>query len=426
MAIRGAYRREDPIVSTPSILISGASIAGPAAASWLAAAGWSVTVVERADHLREEGQNVDVRGTGREVLRRMGLEDAIAGLHTSETGQAFVDADGRAYATFPAGAGDRDGAPTAELEVLRGALARVLWEHSADDAEYVFGDHVTALHDEGAGVDVQFARGRARRFDAVVLAEGARSRTRDLVFDDVELHELGLVFAYLTIPRTAGDDRQWRAHLAGRGRLVHLRPDAVGTTRAMLSLHTDVRGLGALGHADVVEVLRATYRDVGWEAPRILAGLDDDSLHVDQVAQVRMPSWHRGRVAVLGDAAWCAGPFGTGTTSALSGAYVLAGELGATPDDVPGAFARYERLLRPATDRAQAFVMGPTSHPHTEWQRRLVRTGARLLAGPVRAALGRFRSVVPEPPVNVIELPDYPVLPPRKSATGPSNSAYVS
>lgn len=61
-----------------SILVSGASIAGPAAASWLAAAGWDVTVVERFDHLRDEGQNVDLRGTGREVVRRMGLEDAVS------------------------------------------------------------------------------------------------------------------------------------------------------------------------------------------------------------------------------------------------------------------------------------------------------------------------------------------------------------
>ncbi|WP_433798160.1 FAD-dependent monooxygenase [Actinomycetospora sp. CA-084318] len=405
---------------TPSILISGAGIAGPTAAARLAAAGWDVTVVERADHLREEGQNVDVRGIGREVLQRMGLEDEVAHLHTSETGQAFVDADGHTFAEFPAGAGDADGAPTAELEVLRGALARVLYEHSADDAEYVFGDHVVALHDDGSGVDVTFAHGPGRRFDAVVIAEGARSRTRDLAFGHVDLHELGLVFAYLTIPRTADDDRRWRVHAAGRGRLVHLRPDAVGTTRAMLSLYTDLRGLGALDRADQVALLRATYRDVGWETTRILAGLDDPSLHVDQVAQVRLPSWHRGRVAVLGDAAWCAGPFGTGTTSALAGAWVLAGELGTTPTDVPAALVRYERVLRPLTDRAQEFVMGPASHPRTAGQLRLFRAGLRAMAGPVAATVGRFRSVVPAPPVETIELPDYSG---RKPATESSKVA---
>ncbi|GLZ46159.1 FAD-binding monooxygenase [Actinomycetospora sp. NBRC 106375] len=395
-------------MGSPSILVSGASIAGPAAASWLAAAGWQVTVVERAGRLRDEGQNVDVRGVGREVLRRMGLEEAVRAHHTSETGLAFVDEPGRAYASFPAGGDDTDSSPTAELEILRGQLARLLHEHSAGAAEYLFGDRITALHDDGHGVDVELAHGQARRFDAVVIAEGSRSRTRDLVFPDARIDELGLLAAYLTLPRTADDDRQWRIHFGGRGRLVHLRPDNVGTTRAMLSVHTDLRGLDQLDREGIVAVLRATYADVGWEAPRVLAGLDNDSLHVDQIAQVRLPSWHRGRVAVLGDAAWCAGPFGTGTTSALAGAYVLAGELGATPGDVPAAFTRYERLLRPQVDRAQDFVPR-VGHPRVEWHRRLLRAGLRVAGGPLGSTLARLGVFDPSLPVDIVALPDYPV-----------------
>jgi hypothetical protein len=135
---------------------------------------------------------------------------------------------------FPAGAADTS--PTADLEALRGELARLLHDHSADRAEYRFGDQITALHDDGYGVDVEFARRPGRRFDAVVIAEGSRSRSRDLVFPDPGLNELGLLFAFATIPRTAADDRQWRIYDAGRGRLVHLRPDNVGTTRAMPAL----------------------------------------------------------------------------------------------------------------------------------------------------------------------------------------------
>ena len=395
----------------PNILISGASIAGPTAASWLSAAGWDVTVVERADHLREEGQNVDVRGLGREVLRRMGLEDTVRRRHTSETGLAFVDADGHAYATFPAGsedAGSADSSPTAELEVLRGQLARLLYDHSADSVEYLFGDRITALHDDGRGVDVEFAHGPGRRYDGVVIAEGSRSRTRELVFPDARVDELGLLAAYLTIPRTADDDRHWRIHFGGRGRLVHLRPDNVGTTRAMLSMYTDARGLDQLDHDGIVAVLRATYDDLGWQTPRVVAGLDDDSLHVDQVAQVRLPSWHRGRVVVLGDAAWCAGPFGTGTTSALAGAYVLAGELSATPGDLPAAFTRYERILRPLTDQAQT-VVPRNGHPRVEWHRSLLRTGLRILGGSIGRTLARvIPALNPTLPVDTITLPTYP------------------
>jgi 2-polyprenyl-6-methoxyphenol hydroxylase-like FAD-dependent oxidoreductase len=216
--------------------------------------------------------------------------------------------------------------------------------------------------------------------------------------------------AYATIPRTAGDDRQWRMHLAGKGRVVHLRPDNVGSTRAMLSLKSDVRGIDRLDRDGVVAVLRATYGDAGWETPRILAALDDAPLYVDQIAQVRLPTWHRGRVALLGDAAWCAGPFGTGTTNAITGAYVLAGELGATPDDIPAAFARYEHLLRPSTDSAQTFVPG-AGHPRTARGVALLRGMLRAMSSPVGKALYR----IPTPPVTTVVLPDYPVRAPARS-----------
>ncbi|ANY09464.1 FAD-dependent monooxygenase [Pseudonocardia sp. HH130630-07] len=393
-------------MDTPSILISGAGIGGPVAASRLAAAGWNATVIERVEHLRDDGQNVDVRGTGREVLRRMGLDDAVRAHHTSETGQAFLDADGGVYASFPAGAEDADTSPTADLEILRGQLARLLYDHSSAAAQYVFGDRITALHDDGHGVDVEFAHGAARRFDAVVIAEGSRSRTRELAFGESGLRELGLVFAYATIPRTSHDDRRWRIHAPGGGRLVHLRPDNVGTTRAMLTLRTDVRGLDRLDHDDVRAVLRATFADVGWQTPRILAALEHAPLYLDQVAQIHLPTWHRGRIALLGDSAWSAGPFGTGTTNALTGAYVLAGELGRTPGDIAAAFTRYETVLRPQTDRAQSFVMPRIAHPRSKWQRRLLHGGLRALAGPLGNALNRVRTTAP--PVDTITLPDYP------------------
>src|SRR6478735_3222677 len=130
-----------------SVLIAGASIAGPALASWLHRYGFEVTVVERAAGLRTGGQNVDVRGAGREVARRMGLESAIRAATTGEAGVRFVDADDRTIASFAAGTSDSDG-PTAELEILRGDLARLLVEQT-DGVEYVFGDHISALDDEG-------------------------------------------------------------------------------------------------------------------------------------------------------------------------------------------------------------------------------------------------------------------------------------
>lgn len=171
-----------------------------------------------------------------------------------------------------------------------------------------------------------------------------------------------------------------------------------------------MRGLDRLDRDGVVRVLRATYGDAGWETPRILAALDDAPLYFDQIAQVRLPAWHRGRVVLLGDAAWCAGPFGTGTTNAITGAYMLAGELGATPNDIPAAFERYERMLRPSVDRAQAFVPG-AGHPRTARGVSVMQTALRVMGSPLGKALYK----IPAPPVTTVLLPDYPVRAPVRS-----------
>ena len=121
-----------------SILISGAGIAGTALAYWLNRHRFTVTVLEREDALRDTGQNVDVRGAGCQVVRRMGLEDQVAHAGTGEFGTRFVDQRGRTVAEFPAGTGESDGA-TAELEILRGELIRLL---AADSSDYGFGDSI--------------------------------------------------------------------------------------------------------------------------------------------------------------------------------------------------------------------------------------------------------------------------------------------
>jgi 2-polyprenyl-6-methoxyphenol hydroxylase-like FAD-dependent oxidoreductase len=308
-------------------LISGAGIAGPALAYWLDAHGWRTTVVERAAEVRDEGQNIDVRGAGREVLRRMGLEETVLAAHTGETGTEFLAADGTPVASFPAGQGDSAGG-TAELEVLRGELSRILREHTPG-TEYRLGDHITALDQAGR---VELRSGARERYDLVVVAEGLRSATRSLLFPGDAVRELGLYCAYLTLPRTASDTTTWRWLDAGRRRNVTLRPDNLGTTRATLVFLSDVRGLADLDRAAQVTILRRTFADVGWEAPRILAALGDAPVYFESVGQTRLGSWSRGRVVLAGDAAHCASPIsGMSTSLALVGAYVLAGEVTADP-----------------------------------------------------------------------------------------------
>src|SRR5689334_17367739 len=121
---------------TPHALISGAGIAGPALAHQLNARGWRTTVVERYPQRRDEGQNVDIRGAAREVIGRMAIEADIRAANTGEVGTRFVRADGSSAASFPVARAGRSDGPTADLEILRGELSRILIERTSESTEY--------------------------------------------------------------------------------------------------------------------------------------------------------------------------------------------------------------------------------------------------------------------------------------------------
>ncbi|WP_255469397.1 FAD-dependent monooxygenase [Mycolicibacterium sp. P1-18] len=377
--------------------MSGAGIAGPVLAHWLVRFGFAPTIVERAPELRDSGQNVDVRGIGREVLQRMGLEERVRASGTGEVGLRFVDDRGRSAGEFPVGDSATGDGPTAELEILRSQLSRLLVDE-AGDAEFVFGDRIESVEQDEAGVDVTLAEAGTRRFDLLIVAEGIRSTTRNAVFGgEPDYRDLGFYTAYCTVPRIAGDDQWWQWYTTTGGRSIHLRPDNVGSTRASLNFRCPPDGLDYQSRDDQVRELRRVFGDVGNAAPRILDALSDDpsSLYLDRIAQVRMPAWSKGRVAVVGDAAYCATPVsGMGTSLALAGAYLLAGALGAT-DDHAEAFASYERYARPFVDEAQKLPPGVPriANPTSRLGVRLLRTATRVAASaPARALTSRLTS----------------------------------
>jgi 2-polyprenyl-6-methoxyphenol hydroxylase-like FAD-dependent oxidoreductase len=397
-------------MSRPYALISGAGIAGPALAHQLAARGWQTTVVERFPERRDEGHNLDVRGAAREVARRMGIEDDIRAANTTEVGMRFVNGDGSAAASFPMDPSGRRDGPTAELEILRGELSRILIARTRDTTEYRFDSQIAKLTDHSDRVTAVLDDDTSIDADLVVIAEGLRSRTRDLVIP-VKVTDLGMYIAYLTVARQESDDRWWNWQHVPGSRGIHMRPDNLGTTRAMLSFLSDVRGLEDLSRDDQIAILRRTFADAGGAAPRILAQLDDAPMYFDAVGQVRAPRWSKGRVALLGDAAFCPSPVGGGGSSlALIGAYVLAGELSRT-DDLHTALARYEQFMRPHVAAAQHVrpAVLRRANPRTPAGIRALHTGARAIASPaVRAGMSvigrRFGSIAAED----IKLPDYP------------------
>ncbi|MGV9679472.1 FAD-dependent monooxygenase [Nocardia sp. NPDC003482] len=331
------------------VLIAGASIAGPALAHWLHRFGAEVTIVERAPELRPGGQAVDARGITKEVIQRMGLDEAVRAARTLTAGAHTVDAAGNVLQTFSAEDGGGDGY-IAEIEILRGDLARVLHDATSDHVEYLFDNRITELTQDADGVDVILASGERRRFDLVIGADGLHSALRAMVFGPREeyLRHLGLVLAFYSVPNEFGLDR-WLLDYQESGRSVALRP-IQDATRAMAMFtfpavefdvdYRDIEGQKRL--------LRERMADLGWLTPKILAHLDDTpDFYLDQVAQVVMDRWSEGRVALLGDAAYSASPMsGQGTGLALVGAYVLAGELAAAGWDPRAGFAAYETRMR--------------------------------------------------------------------------------
>ena len=397
------------------VLISGASIAGPALAFWLRWAGWETVLVERAPELRRGGQNIDIRGAAREAVRRMGLDEEVVAATTGEEGTEFIGRAGQVVAAFPAGTTETGGA-TGEREILRGDLSEILVGQTLAGerpAEYRFGDRITGLTEQegqDGHVLVSFEHGPDEAFDLVIAADGIGSSTRDLVFgDEVEIRSLDLQITYGTIPRVASDKPWWRWYNAPGGRSVTLRPDRHGTTRATLTRLTDGRdraGVQDRSSAELVARLRAEFGDAGWQAGRVLTGFAAaDDLYSESIGQVFAPAWSRGRVGLLGDAAWCAAPVsGMGTSLSLVGAYVLAGEL-TTHDDHREAFAAYERVLRPYVDQAQKLPPGTPrlANPKTRAGIVAFQTGLRV-AGALPSWVGEK---VFAPSVDTFALKDY-------------------
>ncbi len=390
-----------------SILVTGASVAGPTLAYWLARQGMAVTVVERAPEFRDGGQTIDVRGAGKVVAQRMGLESAIRARSTHEDGIRFVDEQDRTRAEIGIGAFDGNG-PVAELEILRGELARLLIEHGRSTVEYRFGDSIAALEDLPHGVKVRFAQGGEEMFDLVIAAEGVGSPTRKLVFgDEVRRRSFDLYTAYFTIPRAPGDARQMRWFNAPGGLSVCVRPDNLGTSRALLSFQEAANGYEKLPPARQKTLLKEKFAGLKWETPRILAALDDaPDLYLDQISQVKMARWSKGRIALVGDAAYCASPIsGMGTSLGMCGAYVLAGELG-RHDDHAQAFAAYESIMRPYVDQAQDVpLFAPRlASPHSRAGIALGHALLRMSNVPiVKSLLARFLT----PKADALALPDY-------------------
>ena len=388
------------------VLISGVGVAGPTLAYWLREAGLEPTLVERAPALRSGGYVIDFWGLGYTIAERMGLLPEINrdGYRVQEF--RIVDKVGHRLAGFGAAIfSELTGGRYITLQ--RSRLSNLLYERIDGSVETIFGDEITLVEEKLDCVEVQLKHGGKRRFDVLIGADGLHSAVRTLVFGPETTFEryLGYVVAAFEARGYRPRDEDVYLIYGQPGRMIGrftLRDDR---TLFLLVFAADRTTLPEAPAAQKM-LLRKIYGEDGWECDRMLAELDrTGELYFDAVSQIRMPNWSRGRVALIGDAAFCVSLLaGQGSALAMISAYVLAGELAAAGDRYTEAFARYETLMRGYIERKQrgaqrfAGALAPRTPLGMTFRNLVVRSFS--VPGLARLAIGRDIA-------DELELPSY-------------------
>lgn len=386
-----------------NVLIIGGGITGPALGFWLSQLNCNITIIERTPDLRASGQQIDIRGQGVTAMRRMGIEAAVREKVVDEQGMKIVDEQGRVKAIFEANkTGKGKQSMTSEFEIMRGDLVRILYGLTRHKCKYVFGTTVKDFEQSGKGVHVKFSDGKEDDFDLLVGADGQGSRTRrTLLGPDAKdpFQFLNLYMSYFSVPKTEKDENFATVLLLPRNRVVLTRVDNPKTMQVYLGVldpKAELKELDEAMKAGDLKKQKESYADLfkgaGGETSRLMDGMLNsplaDDFYNQKVGQVKMDKWFKGRVVLLGDAAYCPSPIsGIGTSLGLVGAYVLAGELSkhlkqegtasgnavTSSEDygpaIDAALASYESIFRPFVEVSSTLPPGGPAilYAETEW-----------------------------------------------------------
>ncbi|HHF7346631.1 TPA: tetracycline destructase [Legionella feeleii] len=338
------------------ILIVGVGIAGPALAYWLRRFGFSPVLIEKSDSIRKGGQALDIRGIATHLAREMGIYDQVCEMRTRIECGRFVDTAGNVLHEEQ---GEKFGfRQDDEVEILRGDLVEILMKAIADIPCY-FNQSIMSMEQNADNVIIHFKDGKVENYDLVIAADGIHSATRRMVFDksEYQLIHLGSYLSTFTIPNYLN--------------LSHVDLECE-TNNKLVSINSDnnpeIARAGFMFRSNHIlkdirdeheqkQFLWDTFRDFGWETQNILNLMaESDDFYFDAITQVKMKSWTKGRIALVGDAGYCASPLsGQGNNLAFVGAYILAGELKAANGNYTQAFTRYNELLRSFVEANQEF-----------------------------------------------------------------------
>lgn len=372
------------------VLICGAGITGNTLAFWLSKIGHEVTVIERFPGLRATGLQVDLRGPGIQVLRKMGLEEAFRKVSVREQGVKLVDRKGRSWGYFPAKTSGKGlQSFTTEFEIVRGDLCQLLYDATEERARYIFGIYAKSINHSNDYAEVTFSNGAQELFDIVIGADGQGSHTREMMLgdngsDDIPrvdpFQPLGSFAGYFTVNEDCrkGEGYDAMIYMTTQSRGIMTRRHDLHKYQAYLFCSSSSsERLSAAKKGDIAEeklAFKEVFENGGWRSEEILEALEtSDDFYCERIGVVVLDHWSHRRIALVGDAAYCPSVMtGMGTSCGITGAYVLAGEIARDCGNLSGgirnkgngtinAFNSYESKLRRLIDHIQK---GLTDNPH--------------------------------------------------------------
>lgn len=338
------------------VLVSGASFAGLSTALWMHRLGYEVTVVEIARGLRTGGTAVDIKGNTVDIVRRMGLLEQIRSNRLSlQRWDIKNEQDVTERSLVLRGEGE---APSEEeFEVERTVLLNLLFDAVKDHVEVVFDDSISALRETNDGIEAIFAKGSRRAFDLVFGCDGVHSAVRKLWFGDEAqyLYFLGQYFSITIVDKLLIEQNTAQMfNVPGKAVMLNAYKN---NTDIILSFASD--GEIAYDRRDEEaqrRIIADQFVGVGWRTKELLEEVrGSKSFYFDKLCQIRMPSWAKGRVVLVGDAGYCPSPAaGMGGSLAIDGAAALADAMRDHDGNFELAFRAYDERFRPFIEEVQA------------------------------------------------------------------------
>ena len=352
--LRKSYKMESK--KHIKVLVSGASIAGLSTAWWMNEIGYNVTVVEIASEPRTTGGAVDIKGAAMEAVKRMRILEQLKYHRLHVEMIAFKNADDVTEGSIIL-TNEEVGLADDEIEIERDKFVDVLFGTLKNEVEFIFENSITALDETNDEMQVTFKNGVKRSFDLVLGCDGIHSGVRRIWFGmESEYTHFLEAYSSLTILKKLLVKQKTMEIYNVPDKTVMLnaysnKTDIIFCFNSKEEILYDYRDI-----EQQRKIIAARFAGIGWRCPELLEEVNkSDNFYFDKFCQIKMPSWTKGRVALVGDAAYCASPAaGMGASISILGAVALADAFEKYDGNFELVFQDYNQSLRPFIEEVQA------------------------------------------------------------------------